>query len=162
MKYLILATVLVFTGCGSKRVTSSNIPTQKIYPLIKSYKSNKILSTGFDMVKSGEIVKGSCWDYIDKLYSKAGYKREDRIYAFKGSKNKHHFAPLETILKGDWLYFINQSYGKVEHSGVFISWKDRQRAKAIILSYGGENRKKPARYRVYDISEVFTIVRGVK
>ena len=30
----------------------------------------------------------------------------------------------------------------------------------LMLSYGGENRKVPARYRAYDLSSVFRIIKG--
>lgn len=159
MKYTLLIFVLFFAGCFSKNTNySPNIQLSQNTPAIEQ---NHILQTGFDMVNSGEIVRGSCWDYIDTLYTRSGYPRNSRTYVFKTSKNRPPFAPLNQIKAGDWLYFINHSYGKVEHSGVFVKWQNRKKGKAVILSYGGENRKKPGRFRVYDINEVFTIIRGV-
>jgi len=54
------------------------------------------------------------------------------------------------IERGDWIYHINYSYAKVEHSGIFVDWVDRERKLALMLSYAGERRKTPARYKVYD------------
>ena len=57
--------------------------------------------------------------------------------------------------------FSKKSFAKrVGHSGLFIGWIDRQKRLALILSYAGENRKVPARYKVYDISSVYHIVRA--
>lgn len=161
MKYLIFIAILFFVGCTHKQTSYKDIPIYKVAPIIESNQNSKILNIGSYMIENKEIIKGSCWDYIDEIYNRSGYTREKRTYIFKSKKDKPPYAPLNVIKVGDWLYFINQSYGKVEHSGVFIAWKNEKNAKAILLSYGGENRNKPARYRVYDISQTFAIIRGV-
>ncbi len=159
MRYLTFAICIIFVGCGSKHRALNDIPPHQIPQTLNS---NVILSTGQFMVKNGEIIKGSCWDYIDELYTRSGYPRDKRTYIFKTAKNRPPYAPLYKIKAGDWLYFINHSYGKVEHSGIFVSWKDKPNAKAIILSYGGEHRNRPGRYRTYDIRDTFAIIRGVR
>jgi hypothetical protein len=69
------------------------------------------------------------------------------------------FADISTIQPGDWLYFINHSYGDVEHSGVFLLWTDLLQKQALILSYVGGNNVVPGRYSTYDLSNVYNIMR---
>lgn len=158
MRYLIIGIIFIFLGCSSKsprhHITDVSHPKTSI-------EGERILRQGKIMaLEDKEIIRGGCWDYIDTLFTRAGFSRSKRIYAFKTKKNRPPYAHQDMIKPGDWLYFINQGYGKVEHSGVFVRWRDKSNSKAVILSYGGENRKKPGRYLVYDISEVFAIIRG--
>ncbi len=108
-----------------------------------------------------EIVRGSCWDYADTVYTRAGFSRQlpQRQTVFKGSKRRGPYANIGQIKPGDFLYYINHSYGNIEHSAIFIDWEDKNKKKALMLSYGGENRRAPARYRVYDLSNVYQITR---
>ncbi len=121
----------------------------------------KILSVGRKMaLDSKEIIRGSCWNYIDTVYQRAGYPQKKRRYILKGEKNKGPYAKPEMIKAGDWLYYINHSYHDVEHSGIFVRWLNRDKRIGLILSYGGEARKKPGRYRSYDLSHVYVILRA--
>lgn len=121
----------------------------------------KILDTGRYMaVVSQEIVKGSCWDYINAVYRRAGFSQRQRITVHKGSKSTGPYATPNQIQPGDWLYYINHSYHGVEHSGIFVRWVNRSKRVAEILSYQGEHRNKPGRYRNYDLSNVYTIIRA--
>jgi hypothetical protein len=119
-----------------------------------------ILQTGRRMALiDQEILPGSCWDYIDNLYDRAGYPANKRATVFKGSKHRGPYASPELVQPGDWLYYINHQYGGVEHSAVFVDWQDRKARKALMLSYGGEGRRAPGRYLAYDLSNVYTIIR---
>ncbi|MBK5969675.1 hypothetical protein Thiosp_04375 [Thiorhodovibrio litoralis] len=120
----------------------------------------EILATGrrMTLIKK-EIIPGSCWDYIDTVYDRAGYPRSQRKTVFKGSKNRGPYADIGLVQPGDWLYYINHQYGGVEHSAIFVGWEDPAHKKALMLSYGGENRRKPARYRDYDLSNIYQIIR---
>ncbi|PID66791.1 MAG: hypothetical protein CR975_01185 [Gammaproteobacteria bacterium] len=121
----------------------------------------KILQTGRYMaLTSKEIVRGSCWDYINTVYTRAGYPQAKRRYVLKGQKNKGPYAKADMIRPGDWLYYINHSYHNVPHSGIFVRWVNKQKRLASILSYGGESRRKPGRYRNYKLSHVYTIIRA--
>jgi hypothetical protein len=108
-----------------------------------------------------EIIQGSCWDYANAVYNRAGYPNRNgqRITIFKGKKSGP-YAAIALIEPGDFLYYINHSYYDVEHSAIFIEWIDIQRSTALMLSYGGEHRKAPARYRPYDLSSVYRIIRA--
>ncbi|MDQ7015544.1 MAG: NlpC/P60 family protein [Gammaproteobacteria bacterium] len=105
-----------------------------------------------------EILPGGCWDYIDTVYDRAGFKRHQRQTVFK-SKKRGPFASQNKIKAGDWLYFINHGYRNVEHSAIFIAWLDYKQKKAMMLSYAGERRKVPARYKEYDLRSVYQIIR---
>lgn len=105
------------------------------------------------------IVKGSCWDYLDAAWTRAGVPRNQRKIVFKGNKNGNFAAPKD-LRAGDWLYHINYSYNNIEHSGMFIGWVDAGRNLGVTLSYAGSHRKEPARYRIYDLSGVYQIIRA--
>lgn len=102
------------------------------------------------------IIKGGCWDYLNAVFNRAGVSR-DTIH--KGTYGQGPYARSDEIEVGDWLYYINHGYNRVEHSGLFVGWVDESAKQALILSYAGENRREPARYRVYDLSNVYQIMR---
>jgi hypothetical protein len=105
------------------------------------------------------ILRGACWDYIDAVWNRAGFPEEKRETIFR-SKKRGPYARSEAIRPGDWLYFINHSYGDIEHSALFVAWADRSRHQAYMLSYAGQQRDECARYKRYDISGVFEIIRA--
>jgi hypothetical protein len=124
-------------------------------------KARTILQTGSEMTLDEKvIIIGGCWDYIDAVYTRAGFPRDQRRTVFKGTKNGGPYANRDALKPGDWVYHINHSYYGIEHSGIFIKWFDKQRSVALLLSYRGENSKKPARYRGYDLSNVYSIIRA--
>lgn len=102
------------------------------------------------------IIKGGCWDYLNKVFSQAGVERQT---IFAGKYRSGPYADAEMIRSGDWLYYINHGYRDIEHSGMFIGWVDKPARQALILSYAGEQRREPARYKVYDLSHVYQIMR---
>jgi hypothetical protein len=110
------------------------------------------------MVEKRKIIQGSCWDFANAVYNKAGYKPELRITPLK-SKMKGPYADLDTVKAGDWLYFINHSYRESDHSGIFIEWTDVKKKRAVVLSYVGGRKKKPGSYRIYDLKHVYYIIR---
>ena len=120
----------------------------------------KVLETGRTMtLVNKEILPGSCWDYANAVYDRAGYgwgKRED---IFKGVKTGP-YAEVSRIKSGDWLYYVNHSYGDIEHSAIFVDWIDYDRKLALMLSYGGESRHEPARYMPYELNNVYGITRA--
>jgi hypothetical protein len=122
----------------------------------------KILYTGREMtVINAEILPGGCWDYANNVYNRAGFPTNKRKNIFRSVK-KGPYADVNLIQYGDWLYYINHSYGDIEHSAIFVDWVDLENKQALMLSYGGEQRQQPARYLVYDLSSVYQIVRGAR
>ncbi len=122
----------------------------------------KILFMGRKMTLiDKEIIPGGCWDYANEVYNRAGYpnKAKKRQTIFKSAK-KGPYADISIIQPGDFLYYINHSYGDIEHSAIFVDWVDYNNKEALMLSYGGENRQEPARYRSYDLSSVYRVIRA--
>lgn len=122
--------------------------------------SQKVLQIGRKMaLETQEIVKGSCWDFIDTVYNRAGFPNKDRRYILKGKYKRGPYAKPNDLQAGDWMYYINHSYKNIQHSGIFVGWTNKAKRKALVLSYPGQNKKKPGRYREYDLSHVYTIIR---
>lgn len=166
---LLLPLVLLsffITACSTRQ------PTKKeIYQEIEKYKvtldqaeekatseGRSILTTGRSMILQRELIPGSCWNYIDAVYGRAGFSERKRMAAFKG-KLKGPYTDNKIIQPGDWLYYINHSYKRTQHSGIFIDWIDFEKKKALIMSYAGENRQTPARYKVYKLKHVYNVIR---
>ncbi len=122
---------------------------------------NNILNIGKNMIDNNEIIKGSCWNFIDTVYKRAGYNTNNRVTIFKETKNGGKYADVDIIMPGDWLYYINYSYNMIEHSGIFVKWVDKKKKIARILGYAGENRNLPGRYRDHDLRSVYNIIRPI-
>lgn len=110
------------------------------------------------MIADERIIVGSCWDYINAVYNHADYPSRKRKIVLKGRK-KGPFADISKILPGDWLYFINHSYSRVEHSGIFVNWMNKDKKSALVMSYQGGKNKTPATYKIYDLKNVYYIIR---
>lgn len=122
--------------------------------------AKKILQTGRVMtLDSALILPGSCWDYANAVYERAGYSWNQRENVYKTVK-AGPYADVNLIQGGDWLYYVNYSYGEIEHSAIFIDWIDFDKKIALMLSYGGERRQEPARYMPYDLRSVYGITRA--
>ena len=106
-----------------------------------------------------EILPGSCWDYVNAVYDRAGFPSATRRTVFTGGKHGP-YATASDIQGGDWLYFINHSYNDIEHSSLFVAWADRNALQGWLLSYGGEGRAEPASYKLYHLDDVYQIVRA--
>jgi len=118
----------------------------------------RVLRAARLMVERREIIRGSCWNWLNTAYKRAGYDAKNRRVIFR-SKKSGPYADLNPLRPGDWIFHVNHSYGDIEHSGMFIAWIDRRRHRALMLSYGGENRRQPGRYRPYDITHTYQIIR---
>jgi hypothetical protein len=121
--------------------------------------ARKVLSTARKMVKNRVVVRGSCWDYLNTAFSKAGFDKSGRKIIYRRPK-RGPYVSVSSIQPGDWLYYINHSYGNIEHSGMFIGWINRSKKQGLILSYQGGHKNKPGRYRPYILSSVYQITRA--
>jgi hypothetical protein len=118
-----------------------------------------ILETGRKMaLKDKTIIKGSCWNWVNEVFNRSGFGTNKKIVY--NSKKSGPYADISQIKPGDWLYYINYSYNKIEHSGIFVYWKDYKKKLGVILSYSGRNRSEPARYLTYDLRSVYYITRA--
>lgn len=123
----------------------------------------KVLVTGRKMTLEKQVIlPGGCWGYIDAVYKQASFESSKRKKVFSSNKQKGPYANIDLVEPGDWLYHINHGYKGVEHSGIFVAWVDRKKKIGLMLSYGGEHRKEPARYRAYDLSSIFMIQRAAE
>jgi len=119
----------------------------------------RVLAQAREMtVDRHEILPGSCWDYVDAVYNRAGYPGGKRRTVFK-SGTSGPYATAADIQAGDWLYFINHSYNDIEHSSMFVAWADREALQGWLLSYAGERRAEPPSYKLYRLDSTYQIVR---
>ncbi len=162
MTKTILSAMLLLTLSLSAR--QSSYATYQSFILDAERKASvparKVMQTVRLMVENSVVIRGACWDYLDAAFTRAGYPRGRRTIIHKGSKNSGPYAPEAKIRAGDWLYYINHAYHNIEHSGMFIGWINEKRRQGLIMSYAGEGRAEPARYKIYDLSHVYHIMRA--
>ncbi len=123
--------------------------------------ARRVLTVAREMVEQGVIARGACWDYLDVAFTRAGFPADQRTVLYHHRKSGP-YVDLDRIRPGDWLYYINHSYGDIEHSGLFVGWIDRARHQGLILSYAGEHRHRPGRYRAYDLTHIYHITRAIQ
>ena len=120
-------------------------------------KSGPVLKIGYEMsYVSKTIIRGSCWGFVNAVYNKSGLKKETIFSSKKGGP----YAKINDLLPGDWIYHVNYSYGMIEHSAIFVCWKDKLNKQAITLSYAGQNRSVPGRLSQTDLKGVYSIFRA--
>ena len=166
MRVFLLIVALILAGCSSKssRAEKHRQSYEQHYHLIMDAEKHatpegrKVLKVTRQMYLDKKIVRGACWDYLNTAYNKAGYPHAKRKRIYFESK-RGPYAPTYLLQPGDWIYHINHGYHGVEHSGMFVAWIDRERKIALMLSYAGERRSEPARYKRYDLSSVYSIMR---
>lgn len=146
-----------FLSGSYDNVDSEYLPLLSDAEMQSSMAAREVVSTARKMaLNERTIIRGGCWDYLNAVFNRAGVTR-DTVH--KGTYGQGPYASSGEIEVGDWLYYINHGYNGVEHSGLFVGWVDERAKQALILSYAGENRREPARYRVYDLSNVYQIMR---
>jgi hypothetical protein len=123
--------------------------------------SKRVLDIGMNMALiSKSIIIGSCWDFVNEVYKRAGVSSiKKTIFT---SKQKGPYANPTLVRPGDWIYHINKSYNNIEHSAIFVCWKDFEKKLAITLSYAGMKRSVPASYGIYDLNNIFAIFRPIE
>ncbi|GAB3229253.1 MULTISPECIES: hypothetical protein [Psychrobacter] len=146
-----------FLSGSYDNVDSEYLPLLSSAETQSSMAAREVVSTARKMaLNERTIIKGGCWDYLNAVFNRAGVSRNT---IHKGTYAQGPYANSSDIETGDWLYYINHGYNGIEHSGLFVGWVDERAKQALILSYAGENRREPARYRVYDLSNVYQIMR---
>lgn len=169
MKKLFLALLMCSTlsSCFIQPFKRNAPPPQSNYREIQQAETNassiqgaRILETARTMALiNKDIIRGSCWDYIHEVFNRAGYPPNKRKTIFKGHIHKGPYAH-EEIQAGDWVYFKNYHYKNNPHSSIFVQWEDKANKQALMLSYAGERRGQPARYKVYDLRSAYQIIRA--
>jgi len=126
-----------------------------------SFSGQKIVDMGFMMsVFTKHIVKGSCWNFVDEVYNKSGFPYSKRVAIFK-SKLSGPYADPKQLQPGDWVYHVNYSYHGIEHSAIFVCWKDFEKRIAITLGHVGQNLARSGVYGEYDLKGVYYITRPI-
>jgi len=137
-------------GCETKYVASDSAADLSA--------SDKVLKVGYLISQvSKTIVQGSCWDFVNEVYKRAGVS-ESKKTVFR-SKKSGPYAPSSLVKPGDWVYHVNHQFNNIEHSAIFVCWKDFQKRIAITLSYAGMNKKVPAKYGEYSLRSIYSIFR---
>jgi len=169
--YLLNILVLLFSQCLSAQETHFTEESTRHYCSceeagIFSDSSNflkpghKVLETGFKMsLLDKTIIKGSCWDFVNEVYRRSGVDEKKEV-VFRSQK-KGPYANANMVKPGDWIYHINYQYNNIEHSAIFVCWKDFKNRIAITLSYAGGNRNLPGKYGEYKLSSIYSIFRPV-
>ncbi len=120
--------------------------------------SIRVLEIGKQMALiTRTIVLGSCWDFVNEVFQRAGVSASKRT-VFK-SKKAGPYADSRLVQPGDWIYHVNHNSDNVEHSAIFVCWKDFEKRQAVTLSYAGRNRSVPARYGIYDLRSIYAVFR---
>ena len=122
----------------------------------------EVVMKGIEMVAdSKKIVQGSCWKYINTVYNSTGYPVKKRNTVYKAKKGSR-IQNLKLVHPGDWIYHINHSFRNVEHSAIFICWKDYEKKIGITLSHVGQNKARTGQFGAYDLKSIYNIMRPVK
>jgi len=120
-----------------------------------------VLRTALEMMEKKTLVVGACWDFVNRAFTDAGFPASKRETVFKGT-GKGPYADPTLIKPGDWLYFVNLTFGNVGHSAIFVEWIDFDARSAITIEYIGQKKEMPGRFREYDITKCYAIFRGKK
>jgi hypothetical protein len=119
-----------------------------------------VLKKSFELVESNFKMSGSCWNYANKLYEFAGFTQAKRKVVYSANKGTLLKDP-SLILPGDWLFHVNYSFRNVEHSAIFVCWKDKANLLAITLSHVGQNKYAEGKFGVYDLKGVYRVTRAI-
>jgi hypothetical protein len=123
-----------------------------------SFLGQKILQTGYEMALINKtIVRGSCWNFVNEVYQRNGFALTKKTI-FKSQKSGP-FAPSAMVKPGDWIYHINHQFNNIEHSAIFICWKDFAKRIGITLSYAGMNKAVTAKFGEYNLNSIYSIFR---
>lgn len=121
----------------------------------------RVLRMARRMVRRRTIVRGSCYDYAERVFSRAGYGEGRRERVFAGATGGP-FADLAVIAPGDWLFIVThpETDPISTHSVIFVRWLDRAAGRAEVVSYAGNNARRPGGIVPYDVSRTYRITRA--
>jgi hypothetical protein len=117
--------------------------------------TRRVLATARTLIDDEVVIRGTCFTWLNAVYRQAG-GRFSTVYS---GDRRGRYASADQLAPGDWVRFVNHSYGGVTHSAIFIAWIDRASSTALTVSYPGERREVPGRYREYALTSVYQIDR---
>lgn len=133
---------------------------------ILSQFKDTLCELGFNVIQEGynfsfvnkNIIKGSCWDYVNRIYKNSNSGSIKRT-VYMSKKESHTFADKSILKPGDWIYHVNYDFNNVEHSAIFVCWKDYNNGIGITLSYAGMHRNTTAKFGAYNLNGVYAVYR---
>lgn len=117
--------------------------------------ARRVLEVMRTMLDEGVVVRGSCNRWVEEIFRRAG-GRARTVYT---AGRRASFTNTTLLRPGDWVQFINHSFGGVTHSAVFVGWTDASARIGMTASHPGQNRAVPGRFRDYDLSNIYRVVR---
>lgn len=177
MKKLLIVSLVTVVAAGCQQLPSKSESVAQVIPVkLKNPKytkvlleaetkatpeGRKVLETGRDMALiQHALVKGSCWDYANAVFERAGFPYHGKREVVINTKGDPLAMNFKSIQPGDFLSYVNHSYNGIKHSAIFVDWIDYDKKIGLMLSYAGQNRKEPARYKAYDLSDVYYVARA--
>jgi hypothetical protein len=119
----------------------------------------RVLETTRTMLDDGTVVRGSCFDWVDAVYHRAGGHWHDAFHGHGPSRGP--YADASVLQPGDWVFFVNHEFGDDTHSAVFVAWADERAQTAVVASYAGGHRDEGGRFGTYTLTSVFRVVRMI-
>jgi hypothetical protein len=121
--------------------------------------ANMVLQSAYKMsYVDNKVIQGSCWDYVNSVFTRiesGSYKKYDIFLTKKAGP----YAPKSMLRPGDWIYHVNYQFYGIDHSAIFICWRDYENSIAITLSYVGMQKWQTAKFGEYDLKSVYGIFR---
>jgi hypothetical protein len=122
---------------------------------------------GEKIVDSRKRRQGACWDFVNVVYTCAGYPEKLREIAWppekKCDQNGPYLKDMDIIQPGDWIMHNNLEYLQrkgIEHSAIFVCWINEKQMSAKTLDYRGENKCEAGHYSEHTLTQVWRIVRA--
>jgi len=107
-----------------------------------------------------QLIAGSCYTFISRVYARAGFAGRGRHKIYKTLVSGPYADPA-LIQAGDWIMHVNQEFGGVEHSVIFIRWLDVVGGQGLTWGYVGGMREARGTRQVHLLSQVYAIYRPV-
>ncbi len=156
----LLALVLFFGGCATMSGYYGSNASAPDDSLFGQGPGRNVLSTAKKMIYlERKIVKGSCWDWVDAVYTRAGYPEKKRVTVFRGDEGGP-YADVSGLKPGDWVMHYNLEYLPYTHSSLFIRWLDKRALLAEVFDYSGQDKEVPGKLSKHCYAKVFGILRA--
>lgn len=155
---LVAIGILLLSGTGAHAQPSERAEVVEEAP---SRAGRRVLAMARRMVRRRTIVRGSCFDYIERVFGRAGYPAARRERVFSGVPSGP-YAELSLIAPGDWLFIVPHADREPDltHSVIFVRWLDRDAGRAEVVSYAGGNARRPGGIVPYDLNHTYVIARA--
>ena len=155
----LLGLTALFCGCATMSGRYGTLPPPDD-SLFGQGPGRNVLSTAKKMVYlERKIVRGSCWDWVDAVYARAGYPERKRVTIFKGDEGGP-YADVSDLRPGDWVMHYNLEYLPYTHSSIFVRWVDKRALVAEAFDYSGQDKEVPGKLSRHCYAKAFGILRA--